>query len=105
MGRFDFIYKPFWAHRQERFGGNGNYGASADSASPDVSQKIEADGQRVGIFRLKIFIQNSRLWLDMGEERSFVNDNFPRDATGIVIERILTRQEDAGVVVRGEPFI
>lgn len=41
----------------------------------------------------------------MVEARIIVNDDYPRDANGAVIERILIRQKDVEFVVRDEPFI
>lgn len=66
---------------------------------------LKKDVQRVGIFRRKLFMKDSRLRLYMGEESVLVNENFPRDATCPVIERLLILQEHVEVILRDEPFV
>ena len=69
LGRCEFVDTPIWEKRQLLFGRLGNFGVLADSAAPEVTEKIEADGQRAGTFRSRLFIQDSKIRLDIREVR------------------------------------
>ena len=96
-----FASVPIWAKRHLIFGREAPFGASADFAEKSARDRTEEDGEVVGEWRAKMFIQDSKLNLNVNDGICIALERIP----GGAVERVCFPGGKVDFFVRGEPFI